>query len=423
MKNLLIISPYFPPIGGSGVFRLFRWVKYLPEFGIRPIVVHYHQLPGEPEAPELLSELSEEVVRYPVFFLEFSGRGFRSLLKKKSQSSGQEMRALPGSQGFFLRSLSWVRDRLLVPDLSLSWLFPLIPRLRKLVQEYQPGVVLSTYSPGASHLAGLYLKSRFGHKWIADFRDLWTDAPQEKPLFWGLRHLDQFLERQTLKRADLVIGYSKGLLEILARKVQKENQDKFIVLGPALEEKKFDQIPPAEEQFDLIYTGYLTDAYPWQVFDYLYEINQGRRKSSEREIKVGVAGKVSFNILKRFQEFERAGWFKYLGYLSHPETLSLLKSSRGLLLLHPFYDWWVPGKVAEYLYSKKPILAVVGEGDLKEILRGYPGVVFAKKEPGSFKKALSKVLALEEQERVLPKEFTARGQAEIIAEKVNQLWE
>jgi len=421
MKNLLVISPYFPPIGGSGVFRLFRWVKYLPEFGIRPIVVHYHQLPGEPEAPELLSELNEEVVRYPVFFLEFSGRGFRSLFKKKSQSSRQEMSAPPGSQGFFLRSLSWVRDRILVPDLSLSWIFPLIPRLGKLVQEYQPKVVLSTYSPGASHLAGLYLKTRYELKWIADFRDLWTDAPQKKPLFWGLRHLNQFLEKETLKRADLIIGYSKGLLEILARKVQRGNQDKFIVLGPALEEKKFDQIPPAEEQFDLIYTGYLTDAYPWQVFDYLHEINLEWRKSSERKIKVGLAGKVSFELLNYLREFEQAGWFKYLGFLSHQKTLSLLKSSRALLLLHPFYDWWVPGKVAEYLYSKKPILAVVGEGELKEILKGYPGVVFAKKEPESFKKALSEVLASGEQERILPKEFTARGQAEIIAELVNKL--
>ena len=421
MKNLLIISPYFPPIGGSGVFRLFRWVKYLPEFGIRPIVVHYHQLPGEPEAPELLSELSEEVVRYPVFFLEFSGRGFRSLLKKKSQSSGQEMRALPGSQGFFLRSLSWVRDRILVPDLSLSWLFPLLPRLGGLIKEYQPRVVLSTYPPGASHLAGLYLKSRFQLKWIADFRDPWLEAPQRVPLVWGLRHLDRFFEMKTLEKADLVIGCTKGLIKLLKQKIPEQGRDKFLLLAQALDDDKFCQTPLAKEEFDLVYTGYLSSLYPCEVFSYIQDLNFERERAGERAIKVAVAGKVSGEILEKFKEFESRGWFRYLGFISHQETISLLKSSRALLLLHPFYDWWVPGKVAEYLYSKKPILAVVEEGDLKEILRGYPGVVFAKKEPESFKKALSEVLASGEQERVLPKEFTARGQAEIIAELVNKL--
>ena len=37
--NLLIFSYAFPPIASSGTFRVARFVKYLPEFGWRPIVV------------------------------------------------------------------------------------------------------------------------------------------------------------------------------------------------------------------------------------------------------------------------------------------------------------------------------------------------------------------------------------------------
>ena len=39
MKHLLIISYFFPPLGGPGVQRAQKFVKYLPEFGWEPIVL------------------------------------------------------------------------------------------------------------------------------------------------------------------------------------------------------------------------------------------------------------------------------------------------------------------------------------------------------------------------------------------------
>ena len=37
-KKLLIITYYWPPAGGPGVQRWLKFVKYLPEFNIQPIV-------------------------------------------------------------------------------------------------------------------------------------------------------------------------------------------------------------------------------------------------------------------------------------------------------------------------------------------------------------------------------------------------
>ncbi len=39
MTNLLIITYYWPPAGGPGVQRILKFVKYLPEFGIKPYVL------------------------------------------------------------------------------------------------------------------------------------------------------------------------------------------------------------------------------------------------------------------------------------------------------------------------------------------------------------------------------------------------
>mgnify|MGYP000692553548 CR=1 FL=1 len=62
MKKVLIITYYWPPAGGPGVQRWLKFVKYLPDFGIQPIVY----IPENPTYPlldeNLLSEVSEKAI-------------------------------------------------------------------------------------------------------------------------------------------------------------------------------------------------------------------------------------------------------------------------------------------------------------------------------------------------------------------------
>ncbi len=39
MKKVLIITYYWPPAGGPGVQRWLKFVKYLPDYNIQPIVI------------------------------------------------------------------------------------------------------------------------------------------------------------------------------------------------------------------------------------------------------------------------------------------------------------------------------------------------------------------------------------------------
>jgi len=61
-SKILIITYYWPPAGGPGVQRWLKFVKYLPEFGIEPIVY----IPENPSYPivdkNLIVEVSKEVV-------------------------------------------------------------------------------------------------------------------------------------------------------------------------------------------------------------------------------------------------------------------------------------------------------------------------------------------------------------------------
>lgn len=39
MEQVLFVAYYFPPLGGAGVQRTLKFVKYLPEFGWQPHVL------------------------------------------------------------------------------------------------------------------------------------------------------------------------------------------------------------------------------------------------------------------------------------------------------------------------------------------------------------------------------------------------
>jgi replicative DNA helicase len=61
-RKLLIITYYWPPAGGPGVQRWLKFVKYLPDFGVQPIVY----VPENPTYPivdkHLESEISDQAI-------------------------------------------------------------------------------------------------------------------------------------------------------------------------------------------------------------------------------------------------------------------------------------------------------------------------------------------------------------------------
>ena len=56
-KKVLIITYYWPPAGGPGVQRWLKFVKYLPQNGVEPIVYH----PLNPIYPQIDKSLLDEV--------------------------------------------------------------------------------------------------------------------------------------------------------------------------------------------------------------------------------------------------------------------------------------------------------------------------------------------------------------------------
>ncbi|MET0758775.1 MAG: glycosyl transferase family 1, partial [Flavobacterium sp.] len=154
MKKVLIITYYWPPAGGPGVQRWLKFVKYLPDFGVQPIVY----IPENPTYPiidtELLSEVSEKAIIIKQKIREpYQWASFFSKNKTKKISSG----IIPNQkkQSFLEKTLLWIRGNLFIPDARVLWVKPSVSYLEKYIQEHQIGTIITSGPPHSLHLIGL----------------------------------------------------------------------------------------------------------------------------------------------------------------------------------------------------------------------------------------------------------------------------
>ena len=67
--KVLIITYYWPPAGGSGVQRWLKFVKYLQDFGIEPIVYTVDNPNYEVVDASLIDEIPDAItiLKQPIF--------------------------------------------------------------------------------------------------------------------------------------------------------------------------------------------------------------------------------------------------------------------------------------------------------------------------------------------------------------------
>ncbi len=367
-KKLLIITYYWPPAGGPGVQRWLKFVKYLPNFGIQPIVY----IPENPTYPivdeNLISEVSEKAIMIKNRIFEpYQLASFLSKNKTKTISSG----LIPNQkkQTFVDKFMLWVRGNLFVPDARVYWVKPSATYLKKYIQENNIDTIVTSGPPHSLHLIGLKLKQDLNIKWLADFRDPWTTIGYHKSLkltaYTEKKH--KLLEHQVLNSADVIIVTSnttKTEFETLTTKpieVITNGYDVSTVGKQSLDKK-----------FTLSHIGsFLSDRNPtilWQVLSELISENE----KFALHFKLNLIGKISQEILNELKKYNLSQYYDNIGYLQHHEAIIHQKKSQVLLLIEidsKKTKCIIPGKLFEYMVSERPIIAIGPIGsDIEEII-------------------------------------------------------
>ena len=367
-NKILIITYYWPPAGGPGVQRWLKFVKYLPDFGIQP-VVYIPENPTYPIVDEaLLSEVSNQAIIIRNKIVEpYQWASFLSKNKSKKISSG----IIPNKrkQSVLEQFLLWIRGNIFIPDARVLWVKPSVKFLEKYISENGITTIITSGPPHSLHLIGLELKRKLNIKWVADFRDPWTTIGYHKALklsnFAANKHKE--LEHKVLNCADLILVTSPTTRTEF--KQITSNPIEIITNGYDVE-KIGNQI--LDRKFSLAHIGsFLSERNPRILWESISElIRENPTFASHFQLKL--IGAVSQEVLDAIALFQLQNYVINLGYVSHDEAIIQQKKSQVLLLIEINSEDTksiIPGKLFEYMVSERPIIGIGPKGsDFAEII-------------------------------------------------------
>lgn len=369
MKNVLIISYYWPPSGGAGVQRWLKFTKYLPEFGWEPIIITVK--PEDATYPSLDPGLEEEVPE-SLRVIRTSSRNIFRYYKRifKSQQVPHAGFANVNVASLPQKIARFIRGNFFIPDPRKGWNhYAYLAAKKVLTEEKNIDVIITTSPPHSTQLIGLNLSKEFKIPWMADLRDPWTDIFYYHQLYptFAAHRLNLRYEKKVLKNADRIITVGPSLRSLFINKYSLP-AEKVLVVYNGFDEDDFDHTPAVKDDtFTITYVGTLSDVYPIDsLLDAFLELLK-----TNPEIKIRFVGEVSVVQRNKLNRIPPEN-IEFVSYVIHSEAITLMERSHVLLLVIPDHDTSksiLTGKLFEYLAVGCPILGIGPvDGDAANIL-------------------------------------------------------
>lgn len=369
MKKVLIITYYWPKSGGAGVQRWLKFAKYLPSFGVEPIVLTVDpEFATYPQIDESLEQdIDPNLLVYKTKCFELYSL-YRTIMHKKEVPYGGF--ANETSQSFAQKAANFVRGNFFLPDPRRGWNRYAYAKAKAIIKEHNIDTVITTSPPHSTQLIGLKLKKNLSVKWIADLRDPWTDIYYYNQFFHTklASQIDHRYEKQVVKYADELITVSEDLKRIFASKSKSSVLGKIHVIPNGYDENDFKAIEIQNESKKIItYTGTISEAYDIDGFiAALKKLDTAQQNS----LLLRFVGKVPEPIVEKIKTTGIA--LEVIGYVPHIQAIEYMLRSSLLLLVIPKVKnnrGIVTGKFFEYLAAGKPVLAIgPKDGDLANLV-------------------------------------------------------
>lgn len=382
MKKLLIIAYYWPPSGGAGVQRWLKLSKYLSDLGVEVhvITVDENYASYTQTDQSLLHDIHPKVKVYKTKSFEPINIYARLVGKENVPTAGF---ANVDSASFKQKLVTSIRSNFFIPDPRKGWKKYAVRKAIEVIQKENIKTVITTSPPHSVQLIGLALKKKLGIKWIADFRDPWTDIYYYQLLRHTAysKYFDSKYERMVLENSDQIITVSQGCKDSFLSKTDKISSEKIQLIPNGFDHTDFENLEKEKNNiFTITYTGTISDQYEPQIFfDALQDLTQ---KYQNAAFKFQLIGSLSPRIKSYLEplKFE----FEFIPTVPHSEINQYQKQADLLFLAIPnvsFAKGILTGKLFEYLGTHNKILALGPEdSDAASILKQCnAGEIFDRK--------------------------------------------
>lgn len=377
MRHLLLISHFFPPMGGGGVQRVAKFVKYLAQHDWRTTIVCGRAEDYWMRDETLVDELPESA--RVVATAAASGLGILRRLRGSRGEGAPATAARRSSRGFGVlrRAASW----LLVPDSYVGWQPFALRAAREVLRDDPPHALMSSGPPETNHIVAATLRGESDIPWLADFRDPWFGLHlYPAPTPWH-RARHAALERRVLQGADCVVATTTWLRNLLRERAPGQREiyvirngydpADFVSEAPSRDEVPIDRLSNAP-RLHLAHVGMLTLTRSanglLQALQRLY----ARRPEMRGTIRVDLVGSRESENDDLVARLGLEDSVRLCGYVPHREAIVAMRRADVLVLVkhtEARYRGLIPGKLYEYFGAGRPILALVPESEAADLVR------------------------------------------------------
>lgn len=269
---------------------------------------------------------------------------------------------------------------LAVPDRYWPWQFTACTAGAKAIRRGGIDALYSTCPIPTAHLIGLRLKKRSGLPWIADFRDPWVEDSMPRIRRW----LEGRMERKVIAAADRVICNTPAMRRAFLEAYPRVAAEKFVTITNGYDEADLSAVMPVRApRFQILYPGVI-DEENRNPADLLL----GTRRALDRgwlredDLEISFLGAGAYGESARFlddvrlaglQRFvnvvvERIPYARALARMAGADVVVLLSAHSGRSSVQAWTAMQVPAKLYEYLRLGRPMLAIVAQGAVSDLL-------------------------------------------------------
>ncbi|HRR96069.1 MAG TPA: glycosyltransferase, partial [Candidatus Ratteibacteria bacterium] len=300
MKNLLIITYYFPPERNVGSIRVKGLAKFLPYLGWNVFVL-------VPFFPQRESK-EFNIIEVPLSV----GENIGTFIKNRKLKKGEFSDKIP----FNVLVTSFLRDIFPFPDNKVGWV-PIATYIgKKIVRKYNISAIISSYSPATTHLVAYEIKKSFSDIfWIADYRDLWTQNPYLSYSSFT-KNIYRKFEKKIISEANTLTTVSSPMAEELKNFHSKPT----FSIPNGFDPDEFNFPVDLKNKFTITYAGglYSLKRNPRPLLIAISElIKEGKMK--EKNIKVEFYGPYENALEKMIKELKLEKIVKYCGNIERKE--------------------------------------------------------------------------------------------------------